>query len=169
MWVYRHANHQSHVRTTIRCVEPDAEGAWHVTVDTMFTLAGARAEERLSVRPDGVYVWHHGRWHGPDPVLPLRPGLAWQLGQDSHYPVTARVRGPVPVKLDFDLLAECLRLDQVGDDGERVRTEWYAPRLGLVRWIDHWRDHDELYDLVYFCCGRTGHAIGDWPTGLAAA
>ncbi len=168
-WVYRHTNRGAHVRTAIRSIDPLASGDWYMTIDTLFTLTGARTQDRLTVCESGIFVWHHGAWHGPDPVLPLRQGARWLVGQGTHYPVTSTVHGPAPVKLDFGRLTECLRLEQVGDDGNRVRTEWYAPGVGMARWIDHWPDHDELYELVYYCCGRTGEVLGSWPEGLAAA
>lgn len=169
LWVYRDASRRSYVRTTIRAVDPLGDDQCWITTDTLFTASDTRVVEQLAVRESGIYVHHHGAWHGPDPILPLSAGREWTVGPDSAYPVRTTVSGPVPVKLEFGHLTECLRVDQVGEDGTRVRTEWYAPDIGLARWIDHWEDHNDLYELVYFSCARTGRARGFWPRELAAA
>lgn len=169
IWIYRDVTRGALIRTAVRTVETAPEGHWRVAIDTLFTHKGVLAEERLHVRGDGVYVQHRGRWQGPDPVLPLDPGRHWVIGADSPYPVLSTVRGPMPALVEFGRFEDCLRLDQTGEDGGTVRTEWFAPELGLIRWIDHWSDHDETYELVYYSCGRSGQEYGEWPDGLAAA
>lgn len=167
-WVYRDKAREAHIRTTIRSIDPAGDAEWRVRIETLFTLSGATVEEQLSVRPDGVYALHGGRWNGPDPRLPLALGAEWTFGADTAYPIVSRVRGPVPVLLEFGRLAECLRLDQAGTDGNAVRTEWYAAGIGLVRWIDHWEDHSDTYDLVYALNARTGEEFGTWPPTVPA-
>lgn len=168
LWVYADSNRGTYIRTTITDITPTGEAEWRVHIETLFTVSGASVEERLSIRSDGVYARHKGRWSGPDPVLPLEAGKSWVFGEETAYPIVSHIRGPVPVVLDFCRFTDCLRLDQSGTDGTRVRTEWYAQDIGLVHWIDHWDDHDDPYVLVYALSARTAKEYGNWPREVAA-
>lgn len=163
VWIYRDLTRQCFHRTKVCQVEEARSGEHLVTIETASSVGGRCKHETLSVRQDGVYAHAVGRWHGPAPRLPLQAGERWLIDAESSCPLSSRVVGPIRLKLPMGLFPTCMRVDQVDTERRPVRTEWYALRVGLARWVDHWADHDEVFELIYFLNGATGHERGRAP------
>ncbi len=140
--VYCDVERRGSIYTRVKRVDCKHDHLWRITIERFSTFTGVADKERLRIRASGVYQRREEGEFGPLLVLPLEPGKEWTAGANTRHPIAMRVDKPVPTAVGFGQLNSCMRVFQSDPDGTLLRTEWYAPDIGLARWVTHCDQHE---------------------------